>query len=100
MWLDEISRSGTTVEMCLRYQGGANQWRHYFSASILEDEEIDLCLAQTGFAPVRWINRSWGLANAAHPQRAKGGLTHRRNVYTLGPCGFPGMKGSVVSTLP
>ncbi len=65
MWLDEISRSGTTVEMCLRYQCGANQWRHYFSASILEDQEIDLCLAQAGFAPVRWINRSWGLADAA-----------------------------------
>ena len=25
-------------------------------------------------------------------------LTHRRHVYTLRLCGFPGMKGSVVST--
>ena len=30
--------------------------------------------------------------------RAKGGqLTHRRHVYTLRLCGFPGMKRSVVS---
>jgi hypothetical protein len=39
------------------------------------------------------------VAAAEQSVRAKAcGLTHRRIVYTIRLCGFPGMKGSVVST--
>ena len=64
LWLDELHSDGAFVEMCLRYAAGPKQWRQYSRAAILDDEAIASDLAQAGFGAVRWITRSWGVADA------------------------------------
>ena len=59
MHLDEIHRNGANVDICLRYQGRGEEWLHYFSAAILDDDEICSCLSSAGFASPSWIDRRW-----------------------------------------
>ncbi len=56
---DEVHRSGANVDLCLRYRENEDEWLQYFTAAILDDEDIRQCLSTAGFGPPSWINRRW-----------------------------------------
>jgi SAM-dependent methyltransferase len=62
MHLDDIHRNGADVDICLRYRRREEEWLHYFSAAVLDDDEICSCLLSAGFAPPSWIDRRWASA--------------------------------------
>ena len=65
MSVDEVNGSGTVRELCFRYREGGDQWLQYFTAAILEDEDIRECLSRAGFESPEWTDRRWGCARVA-----------------------------------
>jgi SAM-dependent methyltransferase len=67
MHIDRLVRRADDVEMSLRYRAGSEEWSHYFTAALLDDEQVRACLADCGFARLSWIDKRWGCAekNAA-----------------------------------
>ncbi len=65
MAVDEIRWDGMVAEICLRYEADGKEWRHYFSAILLDDSAVAESLSETGFGDVQWINRTWGCARRA-----------------------------------
>ncbi len=62
MFVDEVCGSGTERQLCFRYREGDEEWRQYFTAAILDDEDIRECLLTAGFEHVDWINARWATA--------------------------------------
>lgn len=62
MHVDEIHRSGANVDLCLRYRESREEWLQYFTAAILDDDDIHHCLSAAGFALPTWIDRRWASA--------------------------------------
>ena len=62
LFADEVSRRGTKVQICLRYEGPPGRWLHHSTVSVLDDEAVAACLSNGGFSNVWWINRTWGAA--------------------------------------
>jgi SAM-dependent methyltransferase len=62
MCVDEVHGSGADRELCFRYREGEDEWLQYFTAAILDDEDIDQCLSSAGFESPYWINRRWASA--------------------------------------
>lgn len=65
MSVDEMRASGALREICLRYRADDGEWRQYFAAAILEDDDIARCLSQAGFDPPHWIDRRWAVTRVA-----------------------------------
>jgi SAM-dependent methyltransferase len=63
LFADEVGRRGTSVQMCLRYEGRSGRWLHHFTASILDDEAVATCLSNGGLSRAWWINRTWASAS-------------------------------------
>jgi SAM-dependent methyltransferase len=59
MYVTEVRGSGAERELCFRYREGEDEWLQYFTAAILDDEDIRQCLSRAGFEPPDWINRRW-----------------------------------------
>ena len=64
MYVDEVSRQDTEVELCCRYQENEESWSHRFTARALDDNAVGEVLANAGFATPSWINQRWGAAIA------------------------------------
>ena len=62
MYIDDVRGSGTNRELCFRYREGEDEWHQYFTAAVLDDEDIGRCLSSVGFEPPQWINRRWASA--------------------------------------
>jgi len=62
MYVDQVHGSGAERELCFRYREGEGEWRQYFTAAILDDEDIRRCLSRAGFETPEWINRRWASA--------------------------------------
>ena len=62
MCVDEVHGSGAERELCFRYREGEDEWLQYFTAAILDDEDIRQCLSSARFEPPDWINRRWASA--------------------------------------
>ena len=60
--IERVEREGDAVAMTIRYAIGDAEWRHRFSALVLDDDAIERVLLQAGFAAVTWIDARWGAA--------------------------------------
>lgn len=63
---EEVVRDGDQLAICLAYQQRDSVWRHRFTHSTLNDEDINRCLAHAGFLEATWVDqkRRWGTAEA------------------------------------
>ena len=66
MCVDEVHGTGVERELCFRYREGVDEWLQYFTAAILDDEDIRQCLSSAGFESPAWINRRWASAQLAN----------------------------------
>jgi hypothetical protein len=63
MQVDAVERDGRNVYLCLRYRDRSEHWLHCFTDAILNDDDVNSCLASAGFAAPAWIDSRWGVAN-------------------------------------
>jgi len=64
MYVDEVSRNGTNVELSCRYRENEESWSHRFTARILDDAAVRKVLSTAGFSAPTWIDQRWGVALA------------------------------------
>jgi SAM-dependent methyltransferase len=60
--IESAVRHGTQVDMCVRYATAQSEWRHRFTARILDDEDVGAALLEAGFGQPEWIDAKWGAA--------------------------------------
>ena len=82
MHIIEAHHSGASVDLCLRYSENGEEWLHYFTAAILDDDNIRHCLSRAGFGPPSWIDRRWASARVVkrgeQSTEAQGYTAHER----------------------
>ena len=82
MHIIEAHHSESSVDLCLRYRENGEEWLHYFSAAILDDDSIRHCLSRAGFGPPSWIDRRWASARVVkrgeQSTEAQGYTAHER----------------------
>lgn len=66
MHIEEIKREAGVVHMRLRYELGAQTWRHSFSTLPLSETDVETILSRHDFRTVRWLGkqRLWAVAGA------------------------------------
>jgi len=57
-----VARDGKLVSLSLRYSTDAEDWRQHFTAVVLDDDDLQRALTETGFGSVEWIDSRWGCA--------------------------------------
>ena len=60
--VERADRHGDFVEMSVAYALGDAQWKHHFTARILDDDDVRLAMLEAGFGTVSWIDTRWGVA--------------------------------------
>ena len=70
--IDRVVLHGDTADMSVRYAIGDAEWKHHFTARVLDDGDILLALHQAGFAAPEWIDTRWGAANGRTAPGASG----------------------------
>jgi hypothetical protein len=63
--IERVVRQGSVVRMSIRYAIGEAEWRHHFTARILDDDDVRLALLETGFSALAWIDTKWGVASSS-----------------------------------
>jgi len=61
--IERAARRGSLVDMSIRYAMGEAEWKHHFTARLLDDDGVRLALLETGFGAVAWIDTRWGAAS-------------------------------------
>jgi len=61
--IERVVRQGDVARMSVRYSVGETQWKHHFTARVLDDDDIGLALHQAGFGAPAWIDARWGAAS-------------------------------------
>ncbi len=64
MSVDEVAQRRDEVELCFRYEQGGDAWLQYFTARVLDDDDVRRILADAGFDAPTWIDRRWAAAVA------------------------------------
>ena len=62
--VDEVEWKGREVHARLRYRLPAGEWWQEFSATVLEDAEVESMLSVSGFDRLLWVARNWVCAEA------------------------------------
>jgi SAM-dependent methyltransferase len=62
MTIERVVRHGSIVHMSIRYAIEEAEWRHHFTARILDDDDVRLALLEAGFSGLTWIDTKWGVA--------------------------------------
>ena len=60
--VERVARDGELVSLSLRYSTDAEDWRQHFTAVVLDDDDLQRALTETGFGSVEWIDSRWGCA--------------------------------------
>ena len=60
--VERVARHEGLTDMSVLYTHGEEQWRHGFTARLLDDEAASAVLAAAGFPSVEWIDAKWGVA--------------------------------------
>lgn len=60
--IERAVHQGTFVHMSVRYAMAGAEWRHHFTAQVLDDGDIGLALSEAGFFSLTWIDARWGKA--------------------------------------
>lgn len=62
--IERVVRHGGAVDMSIRYAIGEAEWKHHFTARLLDDDDVRLTLLNAGFGAVTWIDTRWGAVTA------------------------------------
>jgi SAM-dependent methyltransferase len=57
-----VARNAGLTEVSLLYTVEGEEWRHDFTAQLLEDSDVQAALEEAGFATLEWIDTKWGAA--------------------------------------
>ena len=60
--IERADHAGEVVLMSIRYAIGAEEWKHHFTARMLDDDRIGQVLRAAGFGAPAWIDTRWGAA--------------------------------------
>ena len=64
--IERAAHRGNAVDMSIRYAIAQAEWRHHFTARLLDDEDIRIAMLEAGFPVVTWIDTRWGVATEHH----------------------------------
>jgi SAM-dependent methyltransferase len=67
IWSEKVAQRGKTLSAEVHYRAGDREWIHPFTAELLDDEDIDRVLRDSGFVLDRWLDeaRRWFAARPA-----------------------------------
>jgi SAM-dependent methyltransferase len=60
--IERVVRRGDVAHISIRYAMGEGEWKHHFTARVLDDNDTRLALHQAGFGALTWIDTRWGVA--------------------------------------